>query len=92
MEMGGPSDCDSTVRQWGRPLPPPARKRGRTLLMRSGADAEVGSDVPWEDLPENALWTIFAALLRDKQGTQAVSSPCIMISMPSRTTCGGWGD
>jgi hypothetical protein len=54
------SECDSTVRQWGRVVPP-ARKHRRTRGSSSG------EGVPWADMPENALYKVFESLLQDKQ-------------------------
>jgi hypothetical protein len=63
------SECDSTVRQWGR-WAPPARRQTRTRSNHTG------EGVPWIDMPENALYTVFEALLEDKQATKPVSVGC----------------
>jgi hypothetical protein len=81
-ESSGParpatSEQDSTVRQWGPRYAPPLRATKPLRPTRVVVDA--GGDVPWSQLPINALYTVFEALLLDKTGAEAV-----------RKGAGGW--
>ncbi|GBF99334.1 hypothetical protein Rsub_11746 [Raphidocelis subcapitata] len=69
------SECDSTVRQWGLPTPPPRRQR----RFRS---TSAGEGVPWSDMPENALYKVFETLLQDKDGPHAFRA--------AAACCRGW--
>ncbi|KAI8462597.1 MAG: hypothetical protein J3K34DRAFT_178713 [Monoraphidium minutum] len=61
------SEVDSTMRCWGISLPPKRRHR-RTRTSSSGGE------VPWLELPECALYTVFEALRQDKEGAMAFRS------------------
>jgi hypothetical protein len=65
------SEQDSTIRHWGGYIPRPHKS---TRASRMVVDA--GGGVPWAQLPSNALYTVFEALLQDKKaGVDAVSGP-----------------